>query len=600
MSFIHDIRTILQLVRPHWVGYATGLASLLTVNVADVLAPLFMAVAVDIASATLAGGDPPDAPALLRALGVDSTVLTVGAAIGVFLGLHVLANLMRYPMTVNVAGSSHLIGQTLRNRIVQHLMRLSRPYYDHARSGDLMSLGTNDISAIRMMLGPGILVGSDTFLLITFVILVLLSMSPTLTAITVIPLPFIAWLTNRLSRREYERFEEVQKDVGELTERARESFAGIRVVQGYGVEAEDAARFERRSLDHMDKQLKLARVRSVFQPTLDLMPGISTVLVLVFGGIQVARGELTMGSFVAFVFLVGFLSGPMMGFGWTVTLFQRGRASLARVQRFLAQPVTIVDGDVELEPQSPPTVEIKGLTFSYAADQPPVLRDINLRIPPGHTVGVIGPVGSGKSTLATLLVRLYDPPADTIFLNGTDVRSFLLSNLRDHVVLAAQDNFLFSDSVGRNVLLAHQIDDHGDPRPFARLAAIDEEIMKMPAQYDTLLGERGVTMSGGQRQRTSLARAIASPAPVLVLDDCLSAVDARTEMAILQTMREVFHDRSGMIISHRVAAVRDCDEIIVLENGAITERGTHAELSVGGGYYERTALAQSQAEEESA
>jgi ATP-binding cassette subfamily B protein len=599
MSIFNDIATIGRLVRPHRVGYATGLASLLTVNLADVLAPLFMAVAVDISAATLAGADPPDAPALLRAVGLSSSELSVGIAIGVFLGLHVLANLMRYPMTVNVAGSSHMIGQTLRNRIVAHLMRLSRPYYDGARSGDLMSLGTNDISAIRMMLGPGILVGSDTFLLISFVIVVLLSMSPTLTAITVIPLPFIAWLTNRLSRREYERFEEVQKDVGELTERARESFAGIRVVQGYGVEAEDAARFEKRSLEHMAKQLRLARVRSVFQPTLDLMPGISTVLVLVFGGIQVARETLSMGSFVAFVFLVGFLSGPMMGFGWTVTLFQRGRASLSRVERFLAQPVTIVDGEDEIVPSSLAELTVKDLTFAYTPQAEPVLKGVNLTIPPGTTVGVIGPVGSGKSTLANLLVRLYEPPANTVMLDGSDIRSLTLANLRDNVVLAAQDNFLFSDSVARNILLAHQIDDNGDPRPYARLASIDEEISAMPAQYATLLGERGVTMSGGQRQRTSLARAIASPAPVLILDDCLSAVDARTEMAILTTMREVFDQRSGIIISHRVAAVRDCDQIIVLEGGVITERGTHEELSSAGGYYERTATAQSQAEEAS-
>jgi ATP-binding cassette subfamily B protein len=439
-------------------------------------------------------------------------------------------------------------------------------------------------------------VGTDTILLITFVVLVLLSMSPTLTMITVIPLPFIAWMTNVLSKREYERFEDVQKDVGDLTERARESFAGIRIVQGYATEAEDLRRFTNRSLIHMGKQLRLARVRSVFQPTLDLMPGFSTVLVLIFGGAQVARGSLTIGAFVAFLFLVGFLSGPMIGFGWTVTLFQRGRASLSRVMAFLGEPVTITGGTRQVDVANGVDLEVRNLTFAFGEGTEPVLTGIRFHVQSGRTLGITGPVGAGKSVLANLLVRLYDPPAGTILVNGVDIRELETENLRQVFSLAAQENFLFSDSIARNILLSGQVPDDGDPQPYARLAAIHDEISAMPEQYSTLLGERGVTMSGGQRQRTSIARAIAAPAPILVLDDCLSAVDSRTEMAILAQMRQVFASRSGIIISHRIAAIRECDEIIVLDHGRIVERGTHASLLEADGYYARTARAQSEQE----
>ncbi|MBU6161832.1 MAG: hypothetical protein KGO50_11980, partial [Myxococcales bacterium] len=306
MSLISDLRRVGALLRHEAPSYAIGLTSLFMVNLCDVVAPVFMAAAVDSTQAVLTG-QTPVAPPLMRALGLQAG-LTVGFSVSMYLLLQALANLMRYPMLMYVAVPSHRLGQRLRNALAGHMLELSRRYYDHARSGDLMSLVTSDIGAVRMMLGPGVLVGGDTILIVSLVLVVLFGLSPTLTLLAMVPLPFIAWITNRLSRREYERFEDVQADVAQLTERARESFAGIRIVQGYAREDYDTQRFERYSWRHLEKQMRLARVRSIFMPTLDLMPGISTVLVLIFGGIQVVNEQMSLGTFVAFLFLVGYLA----------------------------------------------------------------------------------------------------------------------------------------------------------------------------------------------------------------------------------------------------------------------------------------------------
>ena len=619
MSLISDLRRVRALLRHEAPSYAIGLTSLFMVNLCDVVAPVFMAAAVDSTQAVLTG-QTPVAPPLMRALGLQAG-LSVGLSVTMYLLLQALANIMRYPMLMYVAVPSHRLGQRLRNALARHMLELSRRYYDKARSGDLMSLVTSDIGAVRMMLGPGVLVGGDTILIVSLVLVVLFGLSPTLTLLAMVPLPFIAWITNRLSRREYERFEDVQADVAQLTERARESFAGIRIVQGYAREDYDTQRFERYSWRHLEKQMRLARVRSIFMPTLDLMPGISTVLVLIFGGIQVVNEQMSLGTFVAFLFLVGYLAGPMIGFGWSVTLFQRGRASLNRIESFLDTPIDLTDPAQPVPLTGPGELRVSGLSFAYDGPPPvkddaengapnssnhakvvtessapidrrPALQDVSFTLPVGRTLGIIGPVGSGKSTLVSLLVRLYDPPAGAISLDGVDIRDAALDELRAKIVLAPQETFLFSDTVGRNITLA---DDTGDrmPEEFARHAALHDEILNLKAGYETMLGERGVTLSGGQRQRASIARAIATGGSILILDDCLSAVDARTEEEILRRLRDVFAGRSGIIVSHRIAAVRDCDEILVLQGGCVAERGTHDSLLRSNGYYAATARAQS-------
>lgn len=603
-SLRRDARRIAELLHPERWRYAVGLSSLYAVNASDVVSPVFLAVAVDLTVHAL-GGAEPVTPNLLRFVGLDVANLTIAIAVALYLGLHFLSNISRYPMLMFTAVPSHAISQRVRRRFTGHLMQLSQPFYDRSRSGDLMSLATNDVQAVRMMLGPGILIGMDTLSIVVFVTGVLLTLSWKLTLIAFVPLPIIAWVTNKLSHAEYDRFEAVQADLAQLTERARESYAGIRVLQGYAREAYDRDRFAGFSERHRMKNLALARVNALFRPTLDFMVGASTALVLVFGGAEVVRGTMTVGTFVAFLFLISYLSGPMIGFGWAVSLFQRGRASLSRLDDMLAVPVDIHDAPDARPADGAGALRIRDLTFTYpvasrdhtddSSDRPadsvqtePALLDIDLDVPAGSTLGIIGPVGSGKSTLARLLVRLYEPPEGTVELDGADVRALTLQSLRSHIVLAPQDTFLFSDTVARNIALASEHDQDAI-EGFAQRAHLHNELLALSDGYHTMLGERGVNLSGGQRQRLAIARTLATDPRVLVLDDCLSAVDARTEEAILDSLREVFRGRTGVVISHRVCAVQDSDQIIVLDAGRIIERGSHSELLAAGGYYARVA-----------
>lgn len=599
MSLASDIRRTAQLLRPERWRYVAGITCLAGVNIADVVAPLFLAIAVELAEADLVGSSPATPPPLAL-LGLDATMFGIFAAVGVYLGLQLLANVLRYPMLMWTAVPSHRITQGVRRSLAAKLLSQSQTFYDRSKSGDLMSIATADINAIRMMLGPAILVGADTLLLISLVLLVMFLLSWKLALVALIPLPVIYIVTNKLSHMEYEGFEAVQSDLADMTERVRESYAGIRIIQGYAREAFDRARFHEFSLRHYTKNLVLARVRAAFDPTLDFMLGISNILVLVFGGIWVASGEIAVGTFVAFLFLIRYLAGPMIGLGWTISLIQRGRASLGRLRRLLEEPVEIFDAADAVAVDASGRIEIRDLDFAYRSTEGGHDEELQgglhvpaLTVEPGQTLGVFGPVGAGKSTLARLLTRMYEPPRGTVFLDGVDVRDITLDSLRSQIVLAPQETFLFSSTVERNVALAlDDVPPRDEIERYAKLAHLHDEVFDFDAGYETMLGERGVNLSGGQRQRLAIARAIAADPRVLILDDCLSAVDAETEAAILASLREVFTGRTGIIVSHRVRAVRDCDTIVVIEDGHLTAVGDHDALMRGGGYYAQIAAQQ--------
>lgn len=601
MPLFPETRRIWSYLRPERRSYALGLLSLLLVDLADVLGPVFIGLAVDLLAAR-ALGKPPATPRILEAFGWEAADFSLVSAVAVYFGLQVLTNLFRYPMLTCVSIPSHRIGQTLRNRLAGHALRLSLPYHQRSRPGDLMSLATADVMAVRLFFGPGILLLVDTAILLVFTLVVMAGLSWSLALAAVLPLPLIALITQKFSHAEFDRFQKVQEDMGRLTEQTRASYAGITIIQGFAREEFDRARFRAASFNHWRLNMRLAWVRSLFEPSLDLMLGLSTVLVLAVGGFQFIAGTMSLGTFVAFIYLVGFLSGPMIGFGWAVSLLQRGRASLDRLEKFWAEPVEILDLPGAGAGTAEAGLEIRGLTFRHAAapeDAPPALDDIHLRLPPGKTLGVIGPVGSGKSTLAHLLVRLYDPPPGTVLFGGKEVREWKLSALRRQVVMVPQDSFLFSDTLARNVTLAPEaagLSAEEIEKILARVA-LDREVAALPEKSATLLGERGVNLSGGQRQRVALARAVAAGPRLLILDDCFAAVDARTEEAILDRLAEVMAGRSGVVISHRVAAVKRCDEIVVLEEGKITARGTHQELVARPGFYATIARQQTEAEE---
>ena len=594
MSWRAQSARVRQLLRPERSRYLLGLTALFVVNLCDALAPVFMAVAIDLTQAQLTQA-PPKTPTLLSLLGLSSDDFSLHGAVLIYVSVLLSANLARYPMLMFTAVPSHRIGQRLRRALAEHLLTLDQAFYDRARSGDLMSLATSDINAIRMMLGPGVLVGTDTVFLFSLVLMVMFGMSWSLACVALIPLPLIALITNRLSHAEFDRFEASQQELATLTERVRESFAGVRILQGYAQEGYDRARFERASLKYYTRALALARVRALFDPTLDLMMGLSIALVFVAGGLAVLREQLSLGTFVAFIFLVNSLSGPMIGFGWAVSLWQRGRASLARLDEFLAQTPQVQDSPAALAHQGPGQLELRALTFRYPSappSTPPALQDISLRLEAGQTLGVLGPVGSGKSTLMRLLTRQYEPPPGAILLDGQDLRQLTLTSLRRQVVLAPQDTFLFSDTVARNICLG-QPERQAEAPALAQQAQLHHELEALKDGYQTMLGERGVNLSGGQRQRLAIARALATQPRVLLLDDCLSAVDASTEEAILRNLRQVFQGRTGVIVTHRVRAVQRCDLILVLDQGRVIERGTHEQLMRLDGYYARAAREQS-------
>ena len=604
-----DSKRIWGLIRPHRRSYLLGFGSLAFSNFTSVLAPLFLAVSIDLAQAN-ATQTAAENPTVFRAIGLHIDQFTLLSAIAVFLALHLASGLFQYQMIMRFAVPSHEIGQTLRNSLVERLLALSQPFYDRAKTGDLMSRVTTDVNAARMLLGPGVMVGLDTFLMMNLVVAMLMALSWKLTLVAIIPLPLIGVITNRLSHAEYGRFHSVQRDIAALTERVRASFVGMRIIQGYAREDFDRARFRDHSQTHLEKNLDLAKVKALFEPTLDLMLGASTILIIIFGGFQVVEGTLSLGTFVAFLFLITFLSGPMIGLGWAISLMQRGRASLHRIDELLEQPVEIEDPAEPISSEGPGTLVIRGLTFDYpvplevgaeaVVGRAHTLHDVELTVPAGETLGIVGPVGSGKSTLASLIVRLYDPPPGCIFVDGVDVREMSLGALRSRVGLAPQETFLFSDTIQHNLGLANQGDANtnvDDIRRFARLAELDDEVEALEAGYQTILGERGITLSGGQRQRLAIARAIAADPDILILDDCLSAVDAKTEVAILSNLREVFEGRTGIIISHRVAAVRSCDRIAVLELGTRVGLGSHEELLATNDFYATIARQQLGGEE---
>lgn len=592
-----DLRRMLSLLSPERGRYARGLTALFFVNLGEVLSPLFIALAIDLTGAHL-NGQPVHLPLVLAMLGLPVSAFSITGTLLTFLGIQVVVNICRYPMLMEVAVPAHRTSQRMRNRIVDFLLRQGRPFFDKTPSGELMSRATADIQAVRMFFGPGILLLTDTVLLVALVLLAMFSLSWRLSLAALIPLPVIAWVTRRLSLIEFQRFGKVQDDLALLTEEAREVYSGIHIVQGFAREPFFRRRFGTHSRRQLLLNLRLARIRSLFDPSLDLLIGLSTVLVLLFGGIEMARGRATLGTFVAFLFLVGNLSGPMIGFGWAAALVQRGRASFQRIEELQAHPITITDAPGAVAPQGPGALEVRGLTFLYPGSPTPALSGIDISLPPGKRLGILGRVGSGKSTLLALLVRLYDPPSGTITLDGIDIRQIQLHGLRRALVLSPQDTFLFSDSIGRNIALGAAA---GELPPaqveyWARLAAIDGEINALTDGYGALLGERGINLSGGQRQRVALARLLSAEPQILLLDDGLSAVDTGTEDDIWSRLRPHLEERSLILVSQRVRAVSWTDEILVFDSGRIVERGTHTELLQHGGFYSRIAAVQAQSE----
>ncbi len=570
------------LARPYRAQIAIGFLAVAATVAAQVFVPQAFRFAINAL--------PGDSPRLDLAAGWALVAVVLTAFRGSF----------QFTMRRLLVGVSRELERALRDRLYASLLRRSPAWMARHHTGDVMSRLTADVEAVRMSVGPGLMYVANTTVLVPLALWLMSSMSPTLTLLNVIPLVGVAAATRFLAPRLHSASVDTQETQAALSARAQESFAGVRVVKSFAREEGEVETFRKHAERSLDANLRMADTRAFFRPVIGLMRGAGLVLTLIWGGRMMARGELALGDFLAFHMYGLLLMWPMISLGWVISIWQRGRVAMGRLATLLEEAPEIRD------PPSPTTlgsvrgeIEIRGLTFTYEGAAQPSLQDVDLRVPAGGTLAVVGATGSGKSTLLAVLPRLLSAPEGTVHLDGVAVEELALDELRGAIGYVPQDTFLFSDSIRENVAFgfadshdrATDLDD--TVRAAAETARILTEIERTPRGLDSLLGERGVNLSGGQRQRTAIARALAIDPPILLLDDCLSAVDARTETEILANLREVLRDRTTIVVTHRVSAAKLADRVAVLAQGRVIETGTHDELIAAGGTYAQLARRQS-------
>ncbi|HUO25989.1 MAG TPA: ABC transporter ATP-binding protein [Candidatus Aquilonibacter sp.] len=482
-----------------------------------------------------------------------------------------------------VIGISRDIEFDLRNDLFAHLETLSYSYYQRMRTGDIMARATNDLNAVRMLLGPAIMYSANTLVFTAGALSFMIAISPRLTFYAFLPLPVVSIVIQTFGRKIHERFEKIQAMFSDISARAQENFSGVRVIRAYVQEHAEISLFEDANKEYIKRSLKLVRLMGMLWPTLELMLGLALVIVLWIGGREVLLGRMNIGGFTAFNLYMMQLTFPVIALGWVVNIFQRGTASLGRLNEILLEKPEIHDGPDAVTREIEGEIEFRDLNFSY--DGVPVLRDLNLRIPAGSSLAIVGPTGSGKTTLVSLIPRIYDAEPGMVLIDGRPVRQFALASLRKSIGFVPQETFLFSDRIRDNIALGVDSASDAEIHDAAEAANIASDIESFPEQYQTMVGERGITLSGGQKQRAAIARALIRNPRILILDDALSSVDTQTEDKILNHLRDVMQGRTTIFISHRVSTVRNADRIAVLHGGRIVELGTHDELLALNGYY---------------
>jgi ATP-binding cassette subfamily B protein len=563
-----SLRTVRKYLWRYRRGLALGIVCLILKDLAQVSQPLMIGRAVD----SLSGAATGRAPTLF---------LRYVAYLLIFA---LLKAVFQFGMRVILIGISRDVEYDLRNDLFAHLVGLAPDYYGRTRTGDIMARVTNDLNAVRMMLGPGLMYWGETSLTFVLAIGVMLKVDWRLALYAMMPAPAVSLAMLYSGRVIHARFEKIQEMFSDISSRVQENLSGVRMVRAFVQEKAEIRRFAELNRDYIAQNMKLVRIQAIFDPTMEVLIGATFLLVLWMGGRDVLRHRISIGNFVMFNTYMGMLIWPMIALGWVVNLMQRGRASLGRINQILAEVASI------RRPENPVAlgrvageIEFRDVTVSYGSG--PVLDAVNLRIRAGETVAVVGHTGSGKSTLVGLVPRLMDPAGGAVLLDGIDLRQLDPAELRRHIGFVPQETFLFSATVGENIAFGVEDATAEQIGRAAEIAGLAGDIESFPAGFDTIVGERGITLSGGQKQRAAIARAILRDPRILILDDALSSVDTLTEERILTHLAGVMHGRTVILISHRVSTVRQADRIVVLAGGRIVEQGSHAELIANGGYY---------------
>ncbi|MBT8397714.1 MAG: ABC transporter ATP-binding protein/permease, partial [Gemmatimonadetes bacterium] len=531
---MNELKTVLPYVRPYHKEIAAGLLMVLISNIFTIAGPYLMKLALD------GLGDP------------DITAGRIGSYAGLIVLAAAFGGAAKFGMRQIMNGTSRRIECDLRDHFFQHLLRLDASFFDSTRTGDLMSRATNDTLAVRMATGPAVMYSVNTLVSFAFSLSLMIWISPRLTLLALIPMLILPPIVIGFGRVIHQRYEKIQEQLSTLSTMVQENLTGLRIVRAYVQEEEQEEQFDLLNADYMDRNMGLVKASGLFFPLLMLVAGIAMVVVLWYGGLQVMDGRITVGDFVAFTFYLALLTWPMIALGWVVNLFQRGAASMGRLNRILST-------EPEVGPPSAPSpvfepsgeVEFQDVAFRYPNTERDVLSEVSFVAKPGETVAIVGPTGSGKSSLVSLITRVFDPTGGRILLDGTPLDRLDPKVLRGFIGMVPQDTFLFSDTIRANIGLGLDDGDDDRIRRAAEVAQIHDTILDFPDGYSTQLGERGINLSGGQKQRTALARALARKPLILILDDALSAVDTHTEAKILRDLKTVLADRTSFIISHR-------------------------------------------------